>query len=140
MQDSSNDPCLLKKVEEQEFEAKEFGFYWENFHQLIQQIQNECAEVQEAWGHENRAHLQEEIGDLIQATISLAIFCKFDPHETLLKSIEKFQHRYDAVVQLACSEGHDNLHNQPFDVLMHYWNRAKLKTQSTPLSPSIDEK
>ena len=30
--------CLLKKIEEQELEAQEFGFYWENFDQLIQQI------------------------------------------------------------------------------------------------------
>lgn len=129
MQNSSNDSCLLKEVEKQELVAKEFGFYWENFPQLIEQIQNECMEIQEAWNKEDMDHLQEEIGDLIQAAISLAVFCELDPHETLLKSIEKFQRRYDVVVQLAHSEGHENLHKQPFEILMNYWKRAKAKTK-----------
>lgn len=127
MEDSSK--CLLKQVEKQELEAEKFGFYWENFHQLIEQIQSECVEIQEAWAKGDSLHLQEEIGDLIQASVSLAVFCKLDPQETLLKSIEKFQRRYDAVVQLVQNEGHENLHNQSFEVLMDYWNRAKLNTQ-----------
>ena len=129
MQDSSNECCLLKQVEKQELVAKEFGFYWENFHQLMEQIQNECMEIQEAWDKEDIDHLQEEIGDLIQAAISLAVFCKLDPRETLSKSIEKFQRRYDAVVQLARSEGHDNLLKQSFELLMDYWKRAKITTK-----------
>lgn len=118
MEDSLHECCLLKQVEKQELAAKEFGFYWENLHQLIEQIQNECIEVQEAWDKKNTSHLQEEVGGLIQAAISLVIFCKLDPHETLSKSIEKFQRRYDAVVELACSEGYDNLHKQSFEILM----------------------
>lgn len=129
MQDSSND-CLLKQVEKQELEAKKFGFYWENFNQLIEQIQNECVEAKEAWDKGNEVHLQEEVGDLIQAAVSLAVFCKLDPRETLTKSIEKFQRRYDVVVQLAQSEGHENLHEKSFELLMDYWNRAKIKTKS----------
>ena len=134
MQDSSNTCCLLKQVEKQELEAQEFGFYWENFHQVIQQIQSECLEVQEAWEKEDFLHLQEEIGDLIQAAVSLAVFCKLDPHKTLLKSIEKFQRRYDTVVQLACNDGYENLHKQSLEILMSYWNRAKLKTKSNILN------
>ena len=129
MQDSSNECCLLKQVEKQEIVAKEFGFYWENFPQLIEQIQNECLEVQEAWDKKDVDHLQEEVGDLIQAAISLAVFCELDPRETLSKSIEKFQRRYDVVVQLARSEGHENLHKQSFETLMDYWKRAKIKTK-----------
>lgn len=131
MQDSLNECCLLKEVEKQEIVAKKFGFYWENFSQLIEQIQNECEEIQEAWNKGDRDHLQEEVGDLIQAAISLAIFCELDPRKTLLKSIEKFQRRYDVVVELARSEGHKDLHNQSFDVLMDYWKRAKIKTKSS---------
>lgn len=130
MQDPIGDHCLLKQVEMQEFEAKKFGFYWEHFDQLIEQIQSECLEIQEAWANKKTPHLQEEIGDLIQATISLAVFCQLDPHETLQKSIEKFQGRYSAVVRMARKDGHDHLHQQPFEVLMDYWNRAKLETKS----------
>jgi len=130
MRDSSADHCLLKQVENLELEAQKFGFYWENFHQLIEQIQSECVEIEDAWHKGDSSFLQEEIGDLIQATISLAVFCKLDPHETLLKSIAKFQRRYQAVVQLARNDGYNHLHEQPFDVLMKYWNRAKIQTQA----------
>lgn len=129
MQNSSNEPCLLKKVEKQELAAKAFGFYWESVPQLIAQIQNECTEIQEAWDKEDIDHVQEEIGDLMQAAISLAVFCELDPRTTLSKSIEKFQRRYDTVVQLARNEGRDNLHKQSFETLMDYWNRAKIKTK-----------
>lgn len=129
MQNSSNESCLLREVEKQELVAKQFGFYWENFSQLIEQIQNECIEIQEAWNKGDIHHLQEEVGDLIQAAISLAVFCELDPRETLAKSIEKFQRRYDVVVQLARSEGHESLHKQPFETLMDYWKRAKIKTK-----------
>lgn len=120
---------LLKRIEEQEIEAREFGFYWENINQLIEQIQSECLEVQEAWQKNDRSHLQEEIGDLLLAAISLAIFCGLDPQETLLKSSEKFQKRYKTVVKLAQTDGYHNLHQQPSELLMNYWKRAKQKVK-----------
>lgn len=128
MSDTSQD-SLFKEVERQELEAQTFGFYWESLHQLIEQIQSECIEIQEAWHKNNVKELQEEIGDLIQASISLAVYCHLDPHETLLKSIEKFQRRYDAMVKIAQSDGHQTLHGQPFETLMHYWNQSKLQTK-----------
>ena len=121
--------CLFKMVEKQELDAQKFGFYWDAFSQLIEQIQSECNEIQEAWNDHDIPHLQEEIGDLMQAAISLAIFCKLNPHETLQKSIEKFQRRYDKLVEIAKNDGFDNLHNQPFERQMHYWNRAKELTK-----------
>jgi uncharacterized protein YabN with tetrapyrrole methylase and pyrophosphatase domain len=129
MTSSPSKDCLLKQTEELEISAKEFGFYWERIEQLIEQIQSECLEVKEAWENNDNAHLQEEIGDLIHATISLAVFCQFDPHETLANSLEKFQKRYNHVVHLAKEDGHSDLKQQPMDILMHYWNRAKVFTK-----------
>jgi uncharacterized protein YabN with tetrapyrrole methylase and pyrophosphatase domain len=117
--------CLLKEVEKQEKIARQFGFYWEHFSQLIEQIQSECREIEEAWQKKDRAHLQEEIGDLMQATASLAVFCAFDPHETLLKATEKFQKRYNKLVELALQDGHADLQHQSFEVLTDYWKKAK---------------
>ncbi len=122
---SKKDSCLLKRVEKQELVARAYGFYWEHFNQLIEQIQSECVEIQEAWLKGDRTHLQEELGDVMHAAISLAVFCGFDPHDTLLKGINKFQKRYDTLVRLAKEDGHNDLHDQPFKVLMGYWNRAK---------------
>jgi uncharacterized protein YabN with tetrapyrrole methylase and pyrophosphatase domain len=116
---------LIKRVELQEIDANNFGFSWETIHQLINQIRSECDEVLEAYEKKDQSHLQEEIGDLMQASICLAVFCGLDAHETLLKSSQKFQKRLDTVMSLAKKDGHSTLHNQPFDVLMGYWNQAK---------------
>lgn len=125
MSDITKNDCLLKQVEEQEKIARQFGFYWERFDQLIEQIQSECKEVQQAWQKNDRENLQEEIGDLLQAAACLAVFCELDPQETLRKSVKKFQRRYDNVVKLAQSEGYSDLKNQPFELLISYWKRAK---------------
>ena len=117
--------CLLKRVEKQEIAANNFGFAWQTVDQLVEQIHSECIEVQEAWEKKDIPHIQEEVGDLMHATICLAVFCGLDPHETLSKSLEKFQKRFDSVVALAKKDGHESLHDQPFDVLMAYWNKAK---------------
>lgn len=119
------DDCLLKKVEKQENVARQFGFYWENIEQLIDQIRSECQEIHEAWEKKDQIHLQEEVGDLLLAAVSLAVFCNLDPHQTLKQSIDKFQNRYDKLVKLVMEDGRQHLHKQSFETLMHYWDRAK---------------
>lgn len=119
--------CLLKEIEALECDAEIFGFYWERFDQLMEQIRNECVEIEDAFSLDDRAHLQEEIGDLIQAAVSLAIFCKMDPHVTLRQSIDKFKKRYEAVVKMAKADGFTDLRGQTSDVLNEYWKRAKEK-------------
>ncbi len=42
---------LLDQVTNLETSAAEFGFAWENTAQIMQQTQNECAEVQEIWNY-----------------------------------------------------------------------------------------
>ena len=121
----SENERLMRQIEEQEREAKEFGFYWANIQQLIEQIQSECLEVKDAWNRNNSSQLQEEMGDLLLAAVSLAIFCKFDPHETLLKSFKKFQKRYQCMVKLAKNDGYETFQGQSTKILENYWNRAK---------------
>lgn len=120
---------LLQKIITQEKTAAEFGFYWENVEQLFEQIQSECTEVKEAWLNQDNVHLKEEVGDLISAAISLCIFLKLDPAETLSESVEKFQHRYDSLVTLVNQDGLLHLKNKPMDILLDYWDKAKKVTK-----------
>lgn len=120
---------LLKKIEEQETTARQFGFYWERLDQLIEQIKSECDEVEKAAQINDYAHLKEEIGDLLHAVVCLSIFCNVDAQDALSESSNKFQNRYDEVVKLTKMDGLNNLHNQPSEILMAYWNKAKLKLE-----------
>lgn len=124
-QQVSAQDALLKRIEKQEADARHYGFFWQNVNQIISQIHSECKEVQEAWNKNDKESLQDEVGDLMQASVSLAIFCGLDPQETLSKSVDKFQARYEKVQRLAKDDGYDNLQQQPFEVLISYWNKAK---------------
>lgn len=116
---------LLQRIVEQEKEAKKFGFYWESEQQLIEQIQSECEEIREASSKGDQKNLQEEIGDLMSAAVSLCIFFGFDPEATLAESIEKFQLRYDTLVRLVKEQGLDSLVGKSMPELLEFWHRAK---------------
>ncbi len=116
---------VFSTITTQEKAALQFGFYWENIDQILEQIKSECLEVKEAFLKKDPAHLKEEVGDLINATISLSIFLGLDPENTLQNNVEKFQKRYDKLVQLVEQDGLKSLKDQPVDVLLSYWNKAK---------------
>ena len=115
----------IQRVEHEEKRASQFGFCWQTVDQLIAQIKSECAEIKEAHDNNDRTHLQVEVGDLLHAAIGLAIFCDLDPTETLQKSTDKFKKRMDVIVELVAKDGKKDLQNQPFELLMHYWDEAK---------------
>ena len=119
---------ILEKLTHLEKEAENFGFKWENTHQIMAQIKSECDEIDEHLSHvtdDNKLKLQEEIGDLMHAVFSLCIFCEFDSKETLIKSVDKFDRRLNAVKAIAQENGITTLNGYAFDELMKFWDQAK---------------
>lgn len=98
----------------------------ENPQQIIQQIQNEIMEIEVHLKDKNQNKLQEEIGDLLHAAFSLCIFCQFDADETVENSVIKFARRFKKVQRLAKEQGLENLQGQSFNILMDFWNKAKI--------------
>jgi uncharacterized protein YabN with tetrapyrrole methylase and pyrophosphatase domain len=121
---------LLEKIEALEHTADAFGFRWETTAQIMEQIQSECAEINEHLDQGitsvNQPDLQEEIGDLLHAVFSLCVFCKLNPKETLEKTILKFERRLNAVKSIATEQGLTTLDGHSFDELMKIWRQAKL--------------
>src|SRR5690349_12823933 len=110
---------IFDKLVTAENEADNFGFRWENAGQILAQIQSECAEVKVHLENvTNMTELQEEIGDLLHAVFSLCVFYKFNPAETLEKSVDKFTRRFYEVKRLAQQQGLTTLNGKSFDELM----------------------
>lgn len=116
---------LLEKVTEAEKKADAFGFRWENTDQIFDQILSECQEIKEELRIQNKRKLQDELGDLIHATLSLCLFCGFSLEETLEKNLNKFNNRMDKVIFHAKKEGYNTLQGQPTEILMKFWNKSK---------------
>jgi uncharacterized protein YabN with tetrapyrrole methylase and pyrophosphatase domain len=120
---------VLKKVLELELDADKFGFRWGNTTQIMEQIKSECSEITEHLdsGHEtcDQEALQEEIGDLLHAAFSLCVYCKFNPKDTMTKTLDKFERRMKAVKNIAYEQGLSNVEGLAFDELMVFWDKAK---------------
>ena len=118
---------ILQKITQLEKDAEQFGFKWENTHQIMAQIKSECAEIDEHLTHtdnDTRLKLQEEIGDLMHAVFSLCVFCEFDAKETFRKSVDKFERRLNAVKTIAQENEIATLNGYAFDELMKFWDQA----------------
>lgn len=121
---------ILKKMEHLEQEASDFGLQWETEDQIMVQIRNECLEIEEHfYSPKQREDLQDEIGDLLHAALSLCIFCNFNPEETLRHSLDKFESRLNAMKEIAKNQGLTHLRGKSFNELMEYWEQAKTRTK-----------
>lgn len=130
MQSLNNNIDVLNELIVLQQEAIDFGFNWPNINMLMQQIINECKEIEQAHqNNESTYRIQEEIGDLLCATISLCIFYGFDIKQTIFKNNNKFRDRLKALKLITKSQGLNNLHQQPIKLLISLWNKAKKTTK-----------
>lgn len=118
--DGMSDPvaCIMR----QEAEAFFFGFYWESLQQILEQIQSECDEVKSAI---SKAHEREEMADVLHVALSLCLFRGYDPRDLMTQSYEKFQKRYDHVVDLAKKRGLSHLNDLTMEEKLALWESAK---------------
>ncbi len=122
---------LLNKAVVLENEATAFGLQWETCDQIMAQIQSECVEINEHLGQipgqTNQVALQEEIGDLLHAVLSLCVFCNLSPQDTLHDSLNKFERRLNAVKEITQEQGLSHLRGFPFEEVMAIWHKAKVR-------------
>lgn len=117
---------LLQELVHLEEEGKDFGFEWPNQEIIIEGAISECHEIQEAIkNQESSNRVQEEIGDLIHAAVSLCRFSGYDVEETMAKVNLKFRTRMDKVKLLAKEKGLQDLHGQSIKFKMELWRQAK---------------
>jgi uncharacterized protein YabN with tetrapyrrole methylase and pyrophosphatase domain len=116
----------LQKLIALEQKTSLMGFDWPNTETIIDQAISECHEVKlTIQAHEGRKRLQEEVGDLLHATISLCLFEGLDVDETLEHVNKKFEARLDALQQIAKDRGFSTLKGQHFALLLELWEEAK---------------
>ena len=116
----------LQKLIELEQDARDFGFDWPDAHMVLDQIIDECREVREdLLAQSTPEKIQEEIGDLLHATISLCLFSGFEVEDTLHKVNHKFAKRMRALKHITKEEGLENLKGKSIDYMLELWKKAK---------------
>ena len=99
------------------------GFDWPHWQGVIEKIDEEMAEIRQAWPDEQSRH--EEIGDLFFACVNLARHAGCDAETALRHANKKFVARFQAMEKLAFDEGFV-LSEQTGEELERLWQRIKI--------------
>lgn len=91
---------MYQGFEEDYAQARKLGFYWRDVQGIMQKIQEETAEVEEAIQEKNADHIKEELGDLIHAVFSLCCHFDLSPEEVIQHNNQKFQKRYNYMCKI----------------------------------------
>ena len=103
--------------------AASAGFEWENVEGVWDKFEEELGEFKEALATENKAHQQEELGDLIFTIINIARWYDINPFDGLQGTNNRFIERLAIMEKLASR----SLNEYKIDELESLWQQAKSK-------------
>jgi len=97
------------------------GFEWEDMAGVWQKVHEELDELKEAVASGNKAHAQEELGDVLFTLVNVARWCGLDPEAGLAGTNHRFLDRFSRVE--AALGG--SLQGRSIQELEELWRQAK---------------
>jgi tetrapyrrole methylase family protein/MazG family protein len=85
--------------------AARIGFDWTNVRGVFDKIGEEAGELRQALSAKDTKRTEEEMGDLLFASVNLARFLHIDPEIALKKANAKFSMRFRQMEELAAKNG-----------------------------------
>lgn len=114
----------LQKAERVQTRASRVGFDWQCAEDVIPKITEELEEIREAIVKKDQQAIKHEIGDLLFAIVNFARHLGVHPEEALQETVSCFITRFQAMEDLASSEGYE-LQNCTLEQLERLWQDAK---------------
>lgn len=103
--------------------AVKVGFEWDKVETLWDCVNSELAEFKEAVDEDDKAHMEEEMGDILFAVVNLARWHKLDAEQCLITANNKFMKRFKKMEELATKP----LTEYSFEEFDQLWRKAKKK-------------
>lgn len=119
--------------------AARIGFDWENVEGVFAKMDEEARELLQALGAKDAKKTEEEMGDLLFATVNLARFLHIDPEIALKKANAKFSTRFRRMEALAAESG-EALANVPREQMEEFWETAKRDESSASVAAAQGRK
>jgi len=114
----------LDKAQEIQKKAAKNGFDWDQMQLVLEKMQEEIGELQEALQNNRTDQIEEEIGDLLFTAVNISRFAGIQASIALHKSSNKFMKRFNAM-QKQLSEKHIELQKDNMKAMETAWNEVK---------------
>ena len=116
-------PGLTRAVKLQK-RAGRVGFDWPDARSVLDKIAEETEELNEAMESGDKAHIEEEFGDLLFVLANLSRHLDIDPESALRRANEKFIRRFKHI-EMTFAEREESLADASLDAMEAVWDEAK---------------
>lgn len=118
---------LLEEIQAVQRGAIANGFRWPDAKVALEKVREECDEIDHEIDCNDRDRIEEEIGDLFLASLSLASTLSVDATKALQQSFERFEKRLDRLYDRARNEN-ISLHDLSPREVQDRWSEVKRKS------------
>ncbi|HDS1816821.1 TPA: nucleoside triphosphate pyrophosphohydrolase [Pseudomonas putida] len=123
-------PALSRAAKLQK-RAATVGFDWPDALPVLDKVREELDEVLQAMADGDADALEDEVGDLLFATVNLARHLKHDPEHALRRANRKFERRFRFIEQALRDSGRP-IEDCSLDELDTLWGEAKRQEKNLP--------
>ena len=124
-------PALMRAQRMQARVSRQ-GFDWDQIEGPLDKVEEEFAELRQAWASGETPAIEDEFGDLLFALVNTGRFLNVDPEQSLRQSTDKFERRFRALEEAVRTSGREisALSLQELDAI---WDeiKAREKMEST---------
>jgi MazG family protein len=120
---AGNLPPLRHAVKIQE-RAGAVGFDWDEVGGTVDKLREEVDELEAALRSGDRAHVEDEMGDVLFAAANVGRFLRIDTDDALRQSTNKFIRRFTAMEQMIKNDAR-RFEDMTLKEMNAYWERAK---------------
>jgi nucleoside triphosphate diphosphatase len=129
-------PALVRAQKAQS-KAARVNFDWTEVRDVVKKVEEELREVNEAITSEERARIEDEIGDVLFAVVNLARKCKIDAESALQGATDKFVARFNRLEDELKARG-KKLGDVDLAEMDAIWDRIKKTLNVQHRTPSAE--
>lgn len=117
-------PAIMRaqKVTEK---ASRVGFDWKETKDVLDKVEEERREFEEALKEGDKKRIEEELGDILFALVNVGRFIDIDVEHSLRKATNRFISRFDYIVENICKK--KAISEASLEEMELLWNEAKVK-------------
>src|SRR5438128_2782109 len=129
-------PALVRAQKAQS-KAARVNFDWADVRDVVAKLEEELRETKEAIASQDRARIEDEIGDVLFAVVNLTRKCKIDAESALQKATNKFMARFNRVEDELRRQG-KRLGDVDLSEMDAIWNEIKQTPNAERPTPNAE--